>query len=309
MQVHADLEVAGTDLFQHALDCTAFGHDPDIIDVSVMDYYPLLQALILGVVEGLTEFLPISSTGHLILAGDLLDFNDDRGKLFEIVIQSGAILAVCWEYRTRIARVLGTLGGSEESRRFVINVGIAFLPLAILGLLFGKAIKATLFNPVAVAAAFILGAFVILWAERRQHVVRIERVEDMRWPDALKLGFAQACALIPGTSRSGATIIGGLLFGLSRKAATEFSFFLAIPTLLGATAYQLYKERHLLSLDDLGMWAVGFVASFVSAFLCVRWLLRYISSHDFTVFAWYRIAFGIVVLATWHFGWVNWTAH
>jgi undecaprenyl-diphosphatase len=274
-----------------------------------MDFYPLLQALILGVVEGLTEFLPISSTGHLILAGDLLNFNDDKGKLFEIVIQSGAILAVCWEYRTRIAHVFATLGHSAESQRLVMNIAVAFIPLAVLGLLFGKLIKATLFNPVAVATAFILGAFVILWAEKRQHVVRVERVEDLSLMDAVKLGFAQACALIPGTSRSGATIIGGLLFGLSRKAATEFSFFLAIPTLLAATAYQLYKERHLLSMDDLGMWAVGFVSAFISAFICVRWLLRYISSHDFTVFAWYRIAFGLIVLATWQFDLVNWTSH
>jgi undecaprenyl-diphosphatase len=274
-----------------------------------MDFYPLLQALILGVVEGLTEFLPISSTGHLILAGDLLNFNDERGKLFEIVIQSGAILAVCWEYRSRIAHVFRSLPSSEESRRLLINLAIAFMPLAILGLVFGKLIKATLFNPVAVSAAFIVGAFVILWAEKREHVIRVERVEDMQWLDAVKLGFAQACALIPGTSRSGATIIGGMLFGLSRKAATEFSFFLAIPTLFAATAYQLYKERHLLSVDDLGIWAVGFISAFVSAFLCVRWLLRYISSHDFTAFAWYRIAFGVVVLATWQFGLVNWTSH
>jgi undecaprenyl-diphosphatase len=274
-----------------------------------MDFYPLIQALILGIVEGLTEFLPISSTGHLILAGDLLGFNDDKGKLFEIVIQSGAILAVCWEYRQRIAKVVGSLGHDRESQRLVINLAVAFMPLAVLGLAFGKLIKATLFNPVAVAAAFIVGAFVILWAEKREHVVRVERVEDLSISDAIKLGFAQACALIPGTSRSGATIIGGLLFGLSRKAATEFSFFLAIPTLLAATAYQLYKERHLLAFDDLGMWAVGFVSAFVSAFLCVRWLLRYISSHDFTAFAWYRIAFGIVVLITWQFNLVSWTSH
>jgi len=272
-----------------------------------MDATLLLHALILGIVEGLTEFLPVSSTGHLILAGDLLGFNDERGKLFEIVIQSGAILAVCWEYRARLAAVVGGLPRDPAAQRFVLNVFIAFLPLAVLGLLFGKAIKATLFNPVAVATAFIVGAFVILWAEKREHVIRVENVDDLSPLDALKLGLAQALALIPGTSRSGATIIGGLLFGLSRKAATEFSFFLAIPTLLAATAYQLYKERHLLSLDDLGMWLVGFVASFISAFLCVRWLLRYISSHDFTVFAWYRIAFGVVVLATWQFGLVNWT--
>ncbi len=273
-----------------------------------MDFHPLLQALLLGLVEGFTEFLPVSSTGHLILAGDLLHFNDEKGKLFLIVIQAAAMLAICWEYRVRFGRVLTGLGSDPAARRFVLNIGIAFLPLAILGLIFGKAIKATLFNPVAVATAFIVGAFIILWAEKRRHTVRIEDVDQLTPVDAFKLGLAQACALIPGTSRSGATIIGGLLFGLSRRAATEFSFFLAVPTLMAASAYQLYKERHLLAFDDLGMWAVGFAASFASAFLCVRWLLRFISSHDFTIFAWYRIAFGIVVLATWQMGIVNWSA-
>ncbi len=274
-----------------------------------MDTLLLLKALVLGVVEGLTEFLPISSTGHLILAGDLLDFNDERGKLFEIVIQTGAILAVVWEYRAKVASVFGGLGRDPAANRFVFNLAIAILPLALLGLAFGKAIKASLFAPVPVALAFIVGAFVIIWAERREHAIRIHSVDDMRWADALKLGLAQAFALIPGTSRSGATIIGGMLCGLSRKAATEFSFFLAVPTLTLAAIYQLYKERALLSMDDLGMWAVGFVASFFSAFLCVRWLLRFISSHDFTPFAWYRIAFGIVVLATAFGGWVDWTVH
>ena len=273
-----------------------------------MEFHPLLQALILGIVEGLTEFLPVSSTGHLILAGDLLHFNDAKGKLFEIVIQSAAILAVCWEYRAKIVSVLGGLGHDVQARRLVANLAIAFMPLAVLGLLFKKSIEAHLFGPVPVAIAFIVGAFVILWAERRQHRITIETVDDIRPVDALKLGLAQACALIPGTSRSGATIIGGLLFGLSRRAATEFSFFLAIPTLLAATAYLLYRERALLSTDDLGLWAVGFGAAFVSAFLCVRWLLRYISSHDFTIFAWYRIAFGLVVLATWQLGLVDWTS-
>ena len=274
-----------------------------------MDYYPLLQALILGVVEGLTEFLPISSTGHLILAGDLLNFNDDRGKLFEIVIQFGAILAVVWEYRQRIAHLCSGIFNDASAQKFVINIAVAFLPLAVLGLIFGKIIKAHLFAPVPVALAFIIGGLIILWAEKREHRVRIQNVEDLSLLDAVKLGFAQATALIPGTSRSGATIIGGLLFGLSRKAATEFSFFLAIPTLGVATFYQLYKERALLNADDLGMWVVGLVSSFVSAFLCVRWLLRFISHHDFTPFAWYRIAFGFVVLATWYWGIVDWSAH
>jgi len=274
-----------------------------------MDPILLLKALILGIVEGLTEFLPISSTGHLILAGDLLNFNDDRGKLFEIVIQSGAILAVVWEYRERLLVVARGAFSDKAAQKFILNLFVAFLPLAILGLAFGKAIKANLFNPIAVATTFILGAFVILWAEKREHTIRVQTVEEMTLLDALKMGFAQAVALIPGTSRSGATIIGGLLFGLSRKAATEFSFFLAIPTLGAATVYQLYKERALLSADDIGMWVVGFISAFVSAFLCVRWLLRFISSHDFTPFAWYRIVFGIVVLMTAHFGWVQWTAH
>jgi undecaprenyl-diphosphatase len=274
-----------------------------------MDIHPLLQALILGIVEGLTEFLPISSTGHLILVGDLLNFNDERGKLFEIVIQSGAILAVVWEYRQRFAAVLRGFPGDPVARRFISNLAIAFMPLALLGLLFGTAIKAHLFQPVPVAIAFILGAFVILWAERRTHTVTILTVDDIGPRDALKLGFAQAVALIPGTSRSGSTIIGGLLFGLSRKAATEFSFFLAVPTLAAATVYQIWKGRHLLSWDDLGLWVVGFVSAFISAFFCVRWLLRYISTHDFTIFAWYRIAFGINVLLTWQFGLVDWTAH
>ena len=272
-----------------------------------MDFTLLLHALVLGIVEGLTEFLPVSSTGHLILAGDLLGFNDERGKLFHIVVQTGAILAVCWEYRARLGAVAAGLGRDPAANRFVANLAIAFLPLAILGLAFGKAIKAHLFQPVPVALAFILGGVFILWAERRRHVVRFASVDELRWQDALKLGLAQACALIPGTSRSGATIIGGLFFGLSRKAAAEFSFFLAIPTLIAATAYQLWKERALLNADDLGMWAVGFVSAFVSAFLCVRWLLRYISTHDFTAFAWYRIAFGFVVLATAYTGMVDWT--
>jgi undecaprenyl-diphosphatase len=271
-----------------------------------MDILLLLKAAILGIVEGLTEFLPISSTGHLILAGSLLGFNDERGKLFEIVIQSGAILAVVWEYRRRIGKVLAGATSDRTSQRLIINLAIAFLPLAVLGLLFGKAIKAHLFNAPTVATTFILGGIIILWAERRQHRTRVETVDDMSTTDAIKLGFAQALALIPGTSRSGATIIGGLLFGLSRTAATEFSFFLAMPTLFLASLYELYKGRALLNGDDLGMWVVGFVSAFIAAFLCVRWLLRYISSHDFTIFAWYRIAFGLLILLTWQMDWVQW---
>ncbi len=273
-----------------------------------MDYLVLIHALILGIVEGLTEFLPVSSTGHLILAGDLLGFNSEKGKLFEIVIQSGAILAVCWEYRAKIVGVLQGLSNDEAARRFAANLVIAFIPTAVLGVLFGKLVKAYLFNPVSVATAFIVGAFIIIWAERRKHTVRIQEVDDLTWVDALKLGFAQTLALIPGTSRSGATIIGGLFFGLSRKAATEFSFFLAIPTLFAATGYDLYKHRDLLSDGDFGMFAVGFAAAFVSAFLAIRGLLRYIARHDFTAFAWYRIVFGVAVLVTAHYKLVEWSA-
>jgi undecaprenyl-diphosphatase len=263
----------------------------------------------MGIVEGLTEFLPISSTGHLILAGSLLNFTGDKMKVFEIVIQAGAILAVCWEYRARIAAVLGGLGSDPKAQRFVVNLIVAFIPAAGLGFLFNKKIKAVLFAPVPVALAFIIGGVIILLVERNRPVgkpARIESVDDMTVLDALKVGLAQSLALIPGTSRSGATIIGGMLFGLSRKAATEFSFFLAIPTLFAATFYSLYKERALLSASDAGLFGIGTVAAFVSAFLCVRWLLRYISSHDFTVFAWYRIVFGIIVIATAYSGWVVW---
>lgn len=273
-----------------------------------MDLALIFKALVLGVVEGLTEFLPISSTGHLILAGDLLDFNDEKAKVFQIVIQCGAILAVVWEYRVRLWGVVARLPHDRAAQRFALNLLIAFLPLAILGLAFGSAIKATLFRPVPVAIAFIVGGLIILWAERRQHRITVETVDSMRWNDALKIGLAQALALIPGTSRAGATIIGGLFFGLSRKASTEFSFFLAVPVLFAASAYEVVKHRALFSADDLGIFGAGFAAAFVSAFLCVRWLLRYISRHDFTVFAWYRIAFGAVVLLTAYTGLVDWTA-
>jgi len=274
-----------------------------------MDILLALKALILGLVEGLTEFLPISSTGHLILAGDLLNFNDERGKAFEIIIQAGAILAVCWEYRSRLFQVVRDLG-QPKANRFVANLLIAFMPAAILGLLFAHKIKEYLFQPVPVALAFIVGGVLILWAEKRKHVVRVEEVDAMDWKDALKVGLAQTMALIPGTSRSGATIIGGLLFGLSRRTATEFSFFLAIPTLLAATAYEVVKHRDIIfnSESNLGVFAIGFVAAFASALLAVRGLLRFISHHDFTVFAWYRIVFGVLVLVTAYTGMVNWSA-
>jgi undecaprenyl-diphosphatase len=270
----------------------------------------LIVAAILGLVEGLTEFLPVSSTGHLIVAGSLLNFTGERAKLFEIVIQAGAIVAVCWEYRARLFAVARGLPRDRGAQRFVLNLLIAFLPAAVLGLAFASAIKARLFAPVPVAGAFIAGALVILWAERRQRArpdsVRIGSVDELRWTDALKIGFAQAFALIPGTSRSGATIIGGMLFGLSRQAATEFSFFLAIPTLFAATGYDLVKNRHLLSTGDLSMIAVGFAVAFISAFFTIRALLRYVAHHDFVPFAWYRIAFGLVILGTAYAGLVRW---
>ena len=276
---------------------------------AIVDLMLLLKAAVMGVVEGLTEFLPISSTGHLILAGALLGFDDDKAKVFDIAIQTGAILAVIIVYWQKISATVRALPSSADAQRFALNVFIAFVPAVILGLLFGKAIKANLFTPEVVATTFIIGGFIILWAERRQaSTVRIQEVEDMRWQDALKVGGVQCLAMIPGTSRSGATIIGGMLLGMSRKAATDFSFYLAIPTLIGAGAYSLYKERALLSMADAPMFAVGLLFSFLSAWICVRWLLKFISTNSFEVFAWYRIVFGLVVLGTSATGWVRWTA-
>ena len=276
-----------------------------------MDITLLIKAAIMGVVEGLTEFLPISSTGHLILAGALLDFLDhDKRQVFEIAIQTGAIFAVILVYWQKIRDTLVALPTEKQAQRFAVNVAIGFVPAVLLGLLFGKFIKAHLFTPTIVATTFIVGGFIILWAERRQannpKTVRVADVDDMTPLDALKVGLVQCLAMVPGTSRSGATIIGGMLLGLSRKAATDFSFFLAMPTLIGAGVYSLYKERALLSVADIPMFATGLVFSFLSAWLCVRWLLRYISSHSFVPFAYYRIVFGMVVLITAWGGWVRW---
>ena len=273
-----------------------------------MEFALLAKAFILGVVEGLTEFLPISSTGHLILVGDVLGFTDEKAKVFEIVIQTGAMFAIVWEYRKRFGRVLAGLATDRAAQRFALNLLVAFTPAAVLGLTFGKLIKTYLFHAVPVALAFIVGAFIILWVERRRRAAVIQSVDEMTWKDALKVGIAQSFALIPGTSRSGATIIGGMLFGLSRRAATEFSFFLAVPTLVAAGAYDFWKNRTLFDSGDVGMFVVGSAAAFVSAFVCVRWLLRYIATHDFTPFAWYRIAFGVAVLVTGYAGVVNWSA-
>ncbi|MCB2005103.1 MAG: undecaprenyl-diphosphate phosphatase [Burkholderiaceae bacterium] len=275
-----------------------------------MDSVLLAKAAVMGIVEGLTEFLPISSTGHLILAGALLGMDDAKAKVFDIAIQTGAILAVIIVYWQKIRETLVQLPHQEQAQRFALNVLVAFFPAVILGLLFGKAIKAHLFTPVVVASAFIIGGLIILWAERRHSraatAPRILSVDAMRWTDALKVGLVQCLAMIPGTSRSGATIIGAMLLGLSRKAATDFSFFLAIPTLIGAGVYSLYKERALLAMSDLPMFGVGLLFSFISAWLCIRWLLRYIATHTFVGFAWYRIAFGIVVLLTAWTGAVQW---
>lgn len=276
-----------------------------------MDWLLACKALILGVVEGVTEFLPVSSTGHLIVAGSLLNFTDEHAKTFDVVIQLGAILAVCWEFRRRIGSVVVGLPSRPDARRFTLNVIIATIPAVVLGLLFEKAIKAALFSPVPVAFALVAGGVVILWAEARQRArgdvaARVQNVDDLSPLDALKVGLAQCFALIPGMSRSGSTIIGGMLFGLERRVATEFSFFLAIPIIFGATAYELYKDWHLLSADALGSFALGFVAAFISAFACVRWLLRYIAAHDFTVFAWYRIGFGLLILLVGYSGALSW---
>jgi len=272
-----------------------------------MDTLLLVKAAVMGVVEGLTEFLPISSTGHLILAGSLLGLADAKAKVFDIAIQTGAIFAVILVYAQRLRAVAVGLPGSRAARRFVANVAVGFLPAALLGVLMYKAIKAHLFNGPVVATSFIVGGLIILWAERRQAPPRVHSVDDMSGLDALKVGLVQCLGMIPGTSRSGATIIGGMLLGLSRQTAAEFSFFLAIPTLIGAGVYSLIKERHVLSLADLPMFAVGLVVSFLAAWVCVRWLLRYVASHSFVPFAWYRIGFGLLVLASAQLGWVNWS--
>ena len=285
-----------------------------------LDLLLLSKAAVMGVVEGLTEFLPISSTGHLILAASLLNLRGESVKVFEIAIQTGAMFAVIWEYRERLRRTVTGLSHDPQARRFALNVLIAFIPAVVLGLAFGKAVKEHLFHPVPVAAAFIVGGFIILWVERRHRRLygaldlaggrraRVETVDDMTAGDALKVGLIQCLALIPGTSRSGATIIGGMVFGLSRRCATEFSFYLGIPTLMGAGAYSVWKQRELLSVSDLPMFAVGLAFAFISALLCIRWLIRFVSTHDFTWFAWYRIVFGGIVLLTAWAGWVQWSA-
>jgi len=273
-----------------------------------MDFWTAIQALILGVVEGLTEFLPISSTGHQIIVADVLDFTGDRFNAFNIIIQLGAILAVVWEFRGKIFEVVSGLPTQRKAQRFTVNLLIAFLPAVVLGVIFADLIHHYLFNPITVATALVVGGIIMLWAERREHEVHAETVDDITWKDALKVGLAQCLAMIPGTSRSGSTIIGGLLFGLSRKTATEFSFFLAMPTMVGAAVYSGYKYRDLFQPADLPVFAIGVVTSFIFAMIAVKGLLKFIASHSYAVFAWYRIAFGLLILATWQFGWIDWAA-
>ncbi|AVB15196.1 MULTISPECIES: undecaprenyl-diphosphate phosphatase [Pseudomonas syringae group] len=273
-----------------------------------MDLWTAAQALILGVVEGLTEFLPISSTGHQIIVADLIDFGGERAMAFNIIIQLGAILAVVWEFRRKILDVVTGLPKQQQAQRFTLNLLIAFMPAVVLGVIFADMIHHYLFNAITVATALVVGGVIMLWAERREHTVRTETVDDMTWSDALKVGLVQCLAMIPGTSRSGSTIIGGLLFGLSRKAATEFSFFLAMPTMVGAAVYSGYKYRDMFRPDDFAVFAIGFITSFIFAMIAVRALLKFIATHSYAVFAWYRIAFGLLILATWQFGWIDWVS-
>lgn len=272
-----------------------------------MDFWTAFQALLLGIVEGLTEFLPISSTGHQIIVADLIGFGGERFEAFNIIIQLGAILAVVWEYRRKVFDIVVGLPRQRSAQRFTLNLLVAFLPAVVLGVAFADVIHHYLFNPITVATALVIGGVIMLWAERRQHRTEADTVDEMTWRHALKVGCAQCLALIPGTSRSGATIIGGLVFGLSRKAATEFSFFLAMPTMVGAAVYSGYKYRHLFQSADLPVFALGFVVSFIFAMLAVRALLKFIASHSYAVFAWYRIGFGLLILASWVFGVVDWS--
>ena len=285
-----------------------------------MDWVLLAKAAIMGIVEGLTEFLPISSTGHLILAASLLDFTGATVKVFEIAIQTGAMFAVVWQYRERLIATVTGITSEPRAQRFALNLLVAFIPAAVFGLALGSFVKEQLFHPVPVALSFVVGGLIILWVERRhrarfgerdlegQRHARVETIDDMSALDALKVGLVQCLALIPGTSRSGATIIGGMVFGLSRRCATEFSFYLGIPTLMAAGAYSVWKDRAALHMADLPMFAVGLAFAFVSALLCIRWLIRYVATHDFTVFAWYRIVFGGLVLLTAYTGVVEWKA-
>lgn len=262
-----------------------------------MDFLLLLKGFVLGIVEGITEFIPVSSTGHLILAGDLLGFDDERAKVFEVFIQLGAILSVVWLYREKVFTVLRELPSSKQARSFALNIMIAFLPAAFFGLLLHKTIKAYLFNPVTVAVALIVGGIAILLIERMDHRAHVETIEGISIKQAIGAGFAQCLALFPGVSRSGATIMGGLIIGFDRRVAVEFSFFLAIPTMFAATGYDLLKSAGALSSSDIPLFLVGFIVSFFSALIVIKAFLGYVSKHDFSGFAYYRIIFGLLVLA------------
>ncbi len=278
-----------------------------------MDWLLALKAIILGIVEGLTEFLPVSSTGHLILANSLINFNINHVKIFMIVIQMGAIFAVMIEFRARIFTTLTGITNDRTAQRFAINVIVACLPVIILAKLLGDFIESTMFTPIVVACAFIIGGIIILFAEVAAgktdwQKARIQSIDDLNWRDSLKVGLAQCLAvLFPGTSRSGATIIGGMLLGIPRRVATEFSFYLALVVLSGAAIYSLIKDRHSLHLEDASYWGLGLLAAFISAYLCIRWLLKFVATHRFTGFAWYRIVFGaFILLSSWQ-GWIDWS--
>lgn len=267
-----------------------------------MDLVHLIKAFVLGIVEGLTEFLPVSSTGHLILAGDWLSFDSGSGKVFEVVIQLGAILAVCWLYRVKILEVVrGVLAREPAALRFAAVVLVAFLPSVVFGILFIKTIKQVLFNPTVVAVSLVVGGLIILWVERRERPVVSASVDEIGWLQAVGIGLAQVVSMIPGVSRSGATIVGGMVFGLSRSAATEFSFFLAMPTMLGASVLDLAKNGAGLTFGDFVTILVGFFTAFVSAIVVVKFLVRWVAHHTLAAFAWYRIALGLLLL-TWFWG-------
>lgn len=273
----------------------------------------LIKAFFLGIIEGLTEFIPVSSTGHLIVIGDLINFTSSSGKVFEVVIQLGSILAVMWVFRARLWQLIrGTLTGVPVEVAFTRNLLLAFLPAAVIGAIFIKTIKSVFYHPGVVAVTLVLGGLVMLWVERRTHHTpgdvpgaaddsasderaTARTLEQITWKQAIGVGVAQCVAMIPGVSRSGATIIGGMIAGIQRKTATEFSFFLAMPTMLGAAVYDMYRNIDLLSSHDLSAIAVGFVAAFLSALVVVRAVLRFVANHTYRVFAWYRIALGIVV--------------
>jgi undecaprenyl-diphosphatase len=257
---------------------------------------PLLTAALLGLVEGVTEFIPVSSTGHLILASHWLGETGETAKTFDIFIQLGAILAIVWLYRARLVHALAAAGRDEPSRRFLLNLFIAFLPAALVGFLAHDWIKERLFTPLVVALALIVGGLLILLIEWLAPAERVPEVLEVRPSTALGIGLAQILSLVPGTSRSGATIMGGYALGLSRRAATEFSFFLSIPVMFAATLYDLFKSRAALSPADAPVFAVGFVVAFVSALVVVTSFLRYVSHHSFAAFAWYRLALGVLLL-------------